>query len=110
MYTRKSVELMIRVDINDDAIGRSRSERFYFVRSLIKCDRKSKSLKTFARTQLSGVPFNELSCVKLELLIEEHISKNIPKSSKIHDYTCRAHALHDVSNTSISVRINTRAK
>ena len=30
----------------------------------------------------------------MRLLTREHISKNIPKSSKIHDYT-RAHVLHD---------------
>ena len=63
-----------------------------------KCDRKSKSSKTFARAQSSGVPLKELSRVKLRRLTREHISKNIPKSSKIHDYTRRARVLRDVSN------------
>ena len=36
--------------------------------------------------------------MKLSRLTREHISKNIPKSSKIHDYTRRAHVLRDVSN------------
>ena len=55
--------------------------------------------KTFARAQSSGVPFKELSRVKLRRLTREHISKNISKSSKIHNYTRRAHILRDVSNT-----------
>ena len=53
---------------------------------------------TFARAQSSGVPLKELSRVKLRRLTREHISKNIPKSSKIPDYTRRAHVLRDVSN------------
>ena len=40
----------------------------------------------------------ELSRVELRRLTREHISKNIPKSSKIHDYTRRAHVLRDLSN------------
>ena len=40
----------------------------------------------------------ELSRVKLRRLTGEHISKNIAKSSKIRDYTHRAHVLRDVSN------------
>ena len=61
-----------------------------------KCDRKSKSSKTFARAQSSGVPLKELLCVKLRRLTGEHISKDSLKSLKIHDYTCRTHVLHDV--------------
>ena len=78
------------VDFNDDAVGRSRYERFYSVRTTIM-RQKSKSSKTFARAQSSGVPLKELSRVKLRRLTREHISKNIPKSSEIHDYTRRAH-------------------
>ena len=78
------------VDLNDDAFGTSRYERFYSVRSPIKCNWKSKSSKTFGRAQSSGVPLNELSRVKLRRLTRENISKNILKSSKIHDYTRRA--------------------
>ena len=72
------------VDLNDDAVGRSRYERF----AARYCDRKS--TKTFARAQSSGVPLKEISRVKLRRLIREHISKNMSKSSKIHDYTLRA--------------------
>ena len=53
---------------------------------------------TFARAQLSGVPLKVLSRVKLRPLTREHIPKNIPQSSKIPDYTHRAHVLRDVSN------------
>ena len=56
------------------------------------------SSKTFARAQSSGVPLNKLSHMKLRWLTWEQNSKNIPKSSKIHDYIRRAHVLHDVSN------------
>ena len=42
------------------------------------------------------MPLKELSRVRR--LTPEHISKNIPKSSKIHDYTRRTHVLRDVSN------------
>ena len=41
-------------------------------------------------------PLKELSRVKLRRLTGEHISKNIPKSSKIPDYTRPAHVLRDV--------------
>ena len=56
-------------------------------------------MKMFVRAQSSGVPLKELSHVKFQQLTREHISKNIPKSSKIHNYTCQAHVLRDVSNT-----------
>ena len=59
-----------------------------------KCDRKSHS-KTFARAQSSVVPLKELSRV---ILTREPISKNIPKSSKIHNYTRREHVLRDLRN------------
>ena len=39
------------------------------------------SSKTFARAQSSGVSLKERSRVKLRRLTQEHISKNIPKSS-----------------------------
>ena len=39
----------------------------------------------------------------------KHISKSNPKSSKIPDYTHRAHVLRDVSH-SINVHVDTRAK
>ena len=52
--------------------------------------------KMFTKAQSSGVPWKELLRVKLGRLTREHISKNIPKSSKIHDYTRRAHVLRDV--------------
>ena len=54
-------------EVNDDAVGRSRYERFYSVRSNL-CERKSKSSKTFARVQSSGMPLKELSRVKLRRL------------------------------------------
>ena len=67
--------------LNDDAFGRSRYERLYSVRS--NYARENMYSKTFTRVQSSG----EVSRVKLRrLLTQEHISKNIPKSSKIHDY------------------------
>ena len=72
-------------------------------------DRKSKFSKTFARAQLSGVPLKIHSRVKLKRLTREHISKNISKSSKISDYTRRAHVLRDVTH-SVKVHLNTRAK
>ena len=53
-----------------------------FVRMLIV----HMSSKTFARAQSSGVPLKERSRVKLRRLTREHISKNIPKTSKIHDH------------------------
>ena len=37
----------------------------------------------FARVQSSGMPLKELSHVKFGRLTRDHISKNIPKSSKI---------------------------
>ena len=58
-------------------------------------ERKYKPSKTFARA------LKELSRVfkqnrKFRRLTRGHISKNIPQSSKIHDYTRRAHVLRDV--------------
>ena len=44
------------------------------------------------RAQSSGVPLKELSHVKLRRLTREHISKNILKSSKTHNYTRRGRA------------------
>ena len=77
------VTLDPEVDLNDDAVGRPRYERFYS--ALSNYERKSKSSKTFTRAQSSaGVLLKELSRVKLRGLTREHISKNIPKSSKIH--------------------------
>ena len=77
------------VDLTDDAVSRSRYERFYSVR-------EKSSSKTFARAQSNGVPLKERSRVKLRRLTRVHISKNIPKSSKILNYTRRAHVLRDV--------------
>ena len=54
-----SVTFDPEVDLSDDAIGRSRYEWFYSVRS-----NYAKSLKMFARAQLR-VPLKELSRVKL---------------------------------------------
>ena len=51
-----SISFDPEVDLNDDAIlGRSRYERFYSVRSNYARAGKSKSSKTFERTQSSGV-------------------------------------------------------
>ena len=44
------------------------------------------------------MPLRELSRVKLRRVTREHISKNIPKFSKIHDYVRRARVFRDVSN------------
>ena len=44
------------------------------------------------------MPLKELLRVKLRQLTREHISKNILKSSKIHNYNRRTHVLRDVSN------------
>ena len=44
-----SVTFDPEVDLNDDAVGRSRYERFYSFRSNLICERKSKSSKTFVR-------------------------------------------------------------
>ena len=81
------------IDLDDDAFGRSRYEWFWSVRSSYA--RKTKPSKTFARV------LKELSHVfkqsrKLRQLTQEHIPKNILKSSKIHYYTRRAHVLCDV--------------
>ena len=57
-----------------------------------KCNRKS-NLKTFTRAQSNVVPLKELSRVKLRWWTGEQI-----KSSKIHDYTRRAHVLRDICN------------
>ena len=70
-----SVTFDPEVDLNDDAVGRSRYERFYSVRS--NYARENMYSKTFTRVQSSG----KLSRVKLRRLTQEHISKNIPKSS-----------------------------
>ena len=50
--------------------------------------------KTFA-TALKELSRMSKQSRELRRLDREHISKNIPKSSKIHDYTCRAHVLRD---------------
>ena len=73
---------------------------------------KSKSSEAFARAQSSGVPLKELSRVKLRQLTREHISNNILKSSKMHDYTRRAHVLHNVKkcNPWMFMYVNMRAK
>ena len=84
--------------------GRSRYERFYSVR--INYERENVSL----RRRSSGMPLKELSLVKLRRLTREHLSKNVPKSSKIHNYTRRAHVLRDVSNAFRVRTCNTRAK
>ena len=55
-----SVTFDPEVDINDDAVSRSRYEQFYSVRSNYA---RSKSSKTFARAQSSGIPLKELSRV-----------------------------------------------
>ena len=52
--------------------------------------------KTFAKVPSSGMPLKELSRVRLRQLTREPISKNIANSSKIPDYTRRAHVLRDV--------------
>ena len=49
----------------------------------------------------SHVPLNYLSRIlnksrKSRRLIQEYISKNVPKSSKVHDYT-RAYVLHNAN-------------
>ena len=61
---------------------------------LLVRERKCKSSETFARAQ-SRVPLKVFSRVKLRRLSGEHISKNIPKSSEIHNYTRRGHVLRD---------------
>ena len=43
-------------------------------------------IKVFEDVRQRGMPLKELSRVKLRRLTREHISKNIPKSSKIHYY------------------------
>ena len=81
MWLRKCVCFDPEKDLNDDAVGRSRYEQFYSVRSNLICERKSESSKTFARVQSSGMPLKKLSRGKFRRLTREHISKNIPKSS-----------------------------
>ena len=75
-----------------------------FILFTIIVQEKIKSSKTLARAQSSGVPLEELSCVKLRRLTQEHISKNIPKSSKIH-VPCDVQVTH-----SVNVHVNTKAK
>ena len=59
----------------------------------------------------SRVPFKELSRAELRRLSRlKHISKNRPKSSKIPDYTRRAHVLRDEVTHSANVHVNRRAK
>ena len=67
MPEKVSVTFDPEVDLSDDAVGRS----------------------PYSRAQPSGVALKELLYVKLRRLIREHISKNIPKSSKIYNYTRR---------------------
>ena len=84
------------IDFEDDAVShrlsyarRSRYERFYSVLSIYQLgERKSEPSMTFTRA------LKEISRVfkkrrKLRRLTGENISKNIPKSSKIHDYVLR---------------------
>ena len=70
-----SVTFDPEIDLGDDAVGRSRYERFYSVRSNYEWENLTESSKA--------------KSIK-------HISKNSPKSSKIPDYTGRAHVLRDV--------------
>ena len=49
MPEEESLTFDPEVDLNDDAVGKARYERFFFVRSRRKCDKNSKSSKTFAR-------------------------------------------------------------
>ena len=70
------------VDLNDDAVGRSRYERFYSVRS--NYARENLSLRRRSRDPVEWNAFEgTVSRVKLRRLTRQRISKNVPKSSKI---------------------------
>ena len=69
MPEKVSVTFDPKVDVNDDAVGRSRYERLYSVcTSVIYAREKYMFSKTFARAQSRGVPLKELSRVKLKRL------------------------------------------
>ena len=55
-------------------VTKSTLDRYYAISS---CYRESKSSKTFARVQSSGLPFKEFSRVKLRRQTREHISNRI---------------------------------
>ena len=63
-----SVTFDPEVDLNDDAVGRSRYERFYSVRNNYARENLSTVFENFARAQSSGVSLKEISRVKLRRL------------------------------------------
>ena len=80
-------------------VGRSRFEQFYCIPSNVYV--KENRTRPRRSREPSRVPLNELSRVlnkdrKSRRLLREYISKNVPKSSKVHDYT-RAYVLHNAN-------------
>ena len=80
-----------QVDLKDDAVDRSRYERFYSVRI-------SKVFEDVLESPVEWGAFESTFACEVEATNSRHISKNISKSSKILDYTRRAHVRCDVSN------------
>ena len=88
-------------------VGRSHFAQFYCIPTNVYV-KENRSPPRRSR-EPSHVPLNYLSCIlnksrKSRRLIQEYISKNVPKSSKVHDYT-RAYVLHN-ANASVNVRVN----
>ena len=101
-----SVTFDPEVDLSDDAVGRSRYERFYSVRS--NYARENLSLRRRSREPRRGCLWRNFRiCIYIYIYIIalntcdvtksiKHISKNSPNSSKIHNYIRRAHVLRHV--------------
>ena len=99
------------VVLSDDGVGRSRYEGFYDVH--VNYTRENRTHPKHLH-EPSRVPLGELSRVfkksrKFRRPTREQISRNIPKSSKIHCYT-RADALNDVNKFCERARIKYRSK
>ena len=97
-YIRYISNCDAEVDLNDNAVGRSRHERFYSVRSTNNATENLSLRRRPRELNRVGCVLGYCAC-EVEATNSRHIStENIPKSSKIPDYTRRAHVLRDVSN------------
>ena len=105
MKVKQSVEQMALLFENWEmaeekvTVGRSRFAQFYCIPTNVYV-KENRSPPRRSR-EPSHVPLNYLSRIlnksrKSRRLIQEYISKNVPKSSKVHDYT-RAYVLHNAN-------------
>ena len=88
-----SVTFDLEVDLSDDAFVRSRYKQFYSVRS----NYARENLEYVRESPVEGSFEVHFACEVEAIKSIKHISKNSPNSSKIHNYTLRAHVLRHVN-------------